>query len=40
MFRDDGHMRIATAKSTLKKNLQVQLSERLTDYPTEIVVDV
>ena len=40
MFSADGHMRIATAKSTLKKNIQVQVSKRLTEYPTAIVVDV
>lgn len=40
MFNADGQMRIATGKSTLKKILQVEVSERLTASPTAMVVDV
>ena len=40
MFNPDGTMRIATGKSTLKKNLQVEISQRNTLTPTAIVVDV
>lgn len=40
MFHADGKMRIATGKSTLKKNIQVEVSQRLTISPTAIVMDV
>ena len=40
MFDPDGTMRIATGKSTLKKNLQVEISQRNALTPTVIVVDV
>ena len=40
MFNADGQMRIAAGKSTLKKNIQVDVSQRLTLNPTAIVVDV
>ena len=39
MFTADGQMRIATGKSTLKKILQVEVSERLATSPTSMVVD-
>ena len=40
MFDPDGTMRIATGKSTLKKNLQVEISQRNALTQTAIVVDV
>ncbi|KAG0726524.1 hypothetical protein GWK47_036353 [Chionoecetes opilio] len=40
MFAPDGTMRIATGKATLKKNLQVEISQRNALTPTAIVVDV
>lgn len=40
MFHADGQMRAAAGKSTLKKNIQVDVSQRLSMSPTAIVVDV
>ena len=40
MFQADGQMRVATRKATLKKNLQVEVSQRLTTRPTAMVIDV
>ena len=40
MFHADGQMRVAARKSTLKKNIQVDVSQRLTMSPTAIAVDV
>ena len=40
MFQADGQMRVATGKSALKKNLQVEISQRLTTGPTVRVIDV
>ena len=40
MFQADGQMRVATGKSMLKNNLQVEVSQRLLTCPTVIVVDV
>ena len=40
MFQADGQMRMATGKSILKKNLQVEVSQRLLACPTAVVVDV
>ena len=40
MFQADGQMRVATGKSTLKNNLQVEVSQRLPTCPTAIVMDV
>ncbi|KAG0725666.1 hypothetical protein GWK47_038169 [Chionoecetes opilio] len=40
MFQADGQMRVATGKATLKKNLQVEVSQRLITSPTSMVVDV
>ena len=41
MFHADGHMRVAAGKSsTLKKNIQVDVSQCLTMSPAAIVVDV
>ena len=40
MFHADGQMRVAAGKSTLKKNIQVDVSQRLTVSPTAIMVDV
>ena len=40
MFQADGQMRVATGKATLKKNLQVEVSQRLTTSPTAMVIDV
>ncbi|KAG0729109.1 hypothetical protein GWK47_031017 [Chionoecetes opilio] len=39
-FASDGTMRIVTGKATLKKNLQVEISQRNALTPTAIVVDV
>ena len=38
MFHADGQMRVAAGKSTLKKNIQVDVSQRLAVTPTAIVV--
>ncbi|KAG0729729.1 hypothetical protein GWK47_003399 [Chionoecetes opilio] len=40
MFQADGQMRVATGKVTLKKNLQVEVLQRLITSPTSMVVDV
>ncbi|KAG0725210.1 hypothetical protein GWK47_039042 [Chionoecetes opilio] len=40
MFQADGQMRVATGKATLKKNLQVEVSQHLITSPTSMVVDV
>ena len=40
MFHADGQMRVAAGKSTLKKNIQVEVSQCLNMSPTAIVVDV
>jgi len=37
MFHADGHMRVAAVKSTLKKNVQVDVSQCFTMSPTAIV---
>jgi hypothetical protein len=39
-FHPDGQMRIATGESMLKKNLQVEVSQRCTISPTAMVIDV
>lgn len=38
MFDDEGKMRIATTKSTLKKKLQVTVSQRLVDEKSEVEI--
>ena len=40
MFHPDGTIRIATGKATLKRNLQVEISQRNVLTPISIVVDV
>ena len=40
MFDRDGNMRLATGKSTLKRNLQVEITQRNALSPTALVVDV
>ncbi|XP_078661436.1 uncharacterized protein LOC144905583 [Branchiostoma floridae x Branchiostoma belcheri] len=39
MFDDEGNMRIATTKSTLKKKLQVTVSQRLVEKPEVEILD-
>jgi len=39
-YAADGQIRVAARKSTLKKNIQVDVSQRLTMSPTATVVDV
>ena len=40
MFDRDGYMRLATGKSILKRNLQIETSQRNALSPTALVVDV